>query len=211
MKYILSICLIMGTLAVFPQSNKYEASMEALIQKMDTAQSASVFNTVGNAFERIANAEINQWLPYYYASYCYTLSAFTARDAKTFDSIADKCDKLLDKADSLSKKNSEIMCLRAMTNSMRIMVDPQSRGMKYSMLSSQNLMEAKRLDPSNPRPYLLEAQSKLYTPEQWGGGKEVARKTLEEASKRLESFKPASKIDPSWGLKLKEMIETQLK
>lgn len=211
MKYIFSICFSIFALTVFAQNNKYDASMEALIQKMDTAQSASVFNTVGNGFERIANAEINQWLPYYYASYCYTLSAFTTRDSKNFDNVADKCDKLLDKADSLTKKNSEIMCLRAMTNSMRIMVDPQSRGMKFGMLSSQNLMEAKRLDPTNPRPYLLDAQSKLYTPEQWGGGKEVARKMLDEANKRLENFKPASRISPTWGAKMKEMIEAQLK
>lgn len=201
----------MLVLSVFAQSNKYEASMESLTIKMDTAQSAPVFNTVGNGFERIANAEKNQWLPYYYASYCYILSAFTNRDPNKFDNVADRCDKLLDKADSLSKKNSEIMCLRAMTNSLRIMVDPQSRGMKYGMLSSQNLVEAKKLDPSNPRPYLLDAQSKIYTPEQWGGGKEVARKILDEAIKRLESFKPASKIDPSWGIKMKEMIEAQLK
>lgn len=209
--YLFFFFFLLSVTITNAQSDKFQKSMENYVSKLDTASSASTFKALANGFERIATAEKTQWLPYYYSAYCYVLGAFMQRDPQELDKIADKSELLLNKADSLSQKNSEIACLMSMVNSARIMVDPQNRGMKYGMLSSQYLMTAKNLDPTNPRPYLLEAQSKIYTPEQWGGGKVAAKKSLDEGKSRLETFKPASKLHPTWGAKLVEMVEGQLK
>lgn len=208
---LLMVLFKVSAVGIVAQNARYQKTMENYLSKLDTASTLVTYKSLANGFERVANAEKNQWLPYYYSAYCYALSALVQRDPSVIDNIADKCESLLKVADSLNQKNSEIMCLNSMINSARIMVDPQNRGMKYGMLASQNLMTAKSLDPSNPRPFLLEAQSKIYTPEQWGGGKIAAQKSLEEAKKRLASFKPASNLHPNWGSKLAEMIETQLK
>ena len=56
-----------------------------------------------------------------------------------------------------------------------------------------------KLNPENPRVYLLQAQDKYFTPEQFGGSKAEAKKLFEEANKKYAAFKPASTIDPAWG------------
>jgi hypothetical protein len=61
------------------------------------------------------------------------------------------------------------------------------------------LEEAKKLDPENPRVYLQEGIDKYYTPEQFGGSKAEAKQLFQEAAKKMETFKPASSIHPSWG------------
>ncbi len=211
MKKLFLILLVCSISEMFAQTERFQKTMESYISKLDTASNSATYKSLANGFERVATAEKNQWLPYYYSAYCYALEALLQRDPSNLDMIADKCEVMLKIADSLSQKNSEIMCLMSMVNSARIMVDPQNRGMKYGILASQNLMAAKNLDPTNPRPYLLEAQSKIYTPEQWGGGKVAAKKALDEGKVKLESFTPASSLHPSWGKKLVEMIESQLK
>jgi hypothetical protein len=39
----------------------------------------------------------------------------------------------------------------------------------------------------------------LYTPPQYGGGKDKALPALEEAVAKFKTFKPASSIMPHWG------------
>ncbi|HMG17060.1 MAG TPA: hypothetical protein VK590_16495 [Saprospiraceae bacterium] len=211
MKKLLVLTILCFSTLSWAQNEKYIKTMEQNVTKLDTASTAVAYNMLANNFERIAKAEKNEWLPYYYAAYCYVVGGFMARDMSKADAVADKAEALINKADTLKTHNSEIMCVMSMINGARIMVDPQTRGMKYGMLSSQQLSMAKTYNPDNPRPYLLESQSKLYTPEQWGGGKAAARMALDEGRKRLASFKPESSIAPHWGEKLAEMIEAQMK
>lgn len=212
MKNLLLIAVTLFSLNSYAQQNeKYIKNMEQNVAKLDTASSAATYNNLANNFERIAKAEKNQWLPFYYAAYCNVVGGFMSRDFSKADAVADKAEALINKADSLSPHNSEIMCVMSMVNSARIMVDPQNRGMKYGMIASQNLAMAKTYDPKNPRPYLLEAQSKMYTPEQWGGGKEAAKASLDQGKKRMAEFKPESSISPKWGDYLVTSLEAQLK
>ena len=80
-----------------------------------------------------------------------------------------------------------------------MMVDPQSRWQQYGKTSSGYMAKAKELDPTNPRALLLEGQSKFYTPEAFGGGKDVAKPLFEKAIAMYGTFKPASELHPVWG------------
>ena len=68
-----------------------------------------------------------------------------------------------------------------------------------------------KLDPENPRPYLLKGQSAMYTPPQYGGGKEVALPLLEQAVEKFKSFKPKSSIMPNWGAQRANTVLEQFK
>ena len=72
-------------------------------------------------------------------------------------------------------------------------------------------LSAKKLNPENPRVYLLEGQDKFYTPEQYGGSKSEAKQLFEQATKKYDSFKPASDIDPNWGRGMIQYLMTQMK
>ncbi|MBI5856468.1 MAG: hypothetical protein HZB42_02360 [Sphingobacteriales bacterium] len=191
-------------------SEKYVKAMEALVPAVDTTHSIEGLTALAGSFERIANAEKNQWLPYYYAALCYINKAnmlYAMQQPDQIDPLMDKAEPLLAKAEELQKENSEVYCLKKMFNTGKMMADPMSRFMTYGPAASEALETAKKLDPENPRVYLLEGQDKFYTPEAYGGSKEEAKTLFAEAMKKFESFKPASSIHPSWGLsQLKYMM-----
>lgn len=202
-KGLLFLIVLFMTVGSFAQSEKYVKAMEALVPVLDTTHNSDGLSELANSFERIANAEKTQWLPYYYAALCYIQKAnmlYVTQQLDQIDPLMDKAEPLLAKAEELEKDNSEIFCLKKMFNTGKMMADPMNRFMTYGGAASEALETAKSLNPENPRVYMLEGQDKFYTPEQWGGSKTEGKKLFEEALKKFETFKPASSIHPSWGL-----------
>jgi len=50
------------------QSEKYYSAMGSTLQQMADAKTAESWLELASKFERIAEAEKTQWLPYYYAA-----------------------------------------------------------------------------------------------------------------------------------------------
>lgn len=201
MKTIFSIllCLTVST-AIFAQSEKYTNAMKKNIAELETAMQKGSMPDLANNFERIADAEKTQWLPYYYAAYCTVMNAYMEQDKSKTDGIADKAEQLIKKAEELNGgENSETCVIKSMIASSHMMVDPQARWMQYGQLSATQITKAKSLDPTNPRPVYLEGQSKFYTPEQFGGGKAPAKELFTKALEMFDKFKPASDLHPTWG------------
>ena len=184
----------------YAQSDKYAGAMKANIAQLDSMMQKNNSADIANNFIRIGDAEKTQWLPYYYAAYCTIMQAFFEKDNSKKDAIADKAAELITKAETiLGKENSETDVIKSEIATAHLMVDPQSRYMTYGPESTENLKKAASLDSTNPRPVLLEAQSKFYTPEAFGGGKDAARPLFEKAATMLESFKPETDLSPTWG------------
>lgn len=200
--FFLSILLAMSLLS-FAQSERYQKAMEQHVPSVDTALSPDALLNLANTFQRIAEAEKDQWLPYYYAALCQVTRAYMIGGetpaASVTDPIADVASQLLTKAEALSGENSEVYCVKKMIASLRMMPDPMNRYMTYGPIAAQALEQAKKLDPENPRVYMLEAQDKFYTPEQYGGSKTEAKTLFETAKAKMETHQPASSIHPRWG------------
>jgi hypothetical protein len=201
MKKILSIVLCLITSGVLlAQSEKYQNAMKKNIAELEAAMQNGSMPDLANSFERIAEAEKTQWLPYYYAAYCNVMNAFMEQDKSKTDGIADKAEQLVKKAEELAGgENSETCVIKSMIASAHMMVDPQTRWMQYGQTSSLNITKAKTLDPANPRPVYLEGQAKFYTPEQFGGGKPQAKELFTRALEMFDKFKPSTDLHPSWG------------
>ena len=199
-KTILSAVIFCLGLATYAQSDKYVPAMKKNIAMLDSAMQKGNAKELANNFERIGDAEKNQWLPYYYAAYSLVLTTYTEKDKSKIDPVADKAEELITKAEAIAgKENSETAVIKSMIASAHLMVDPQSRYMQYGAISASNIEKAKALDPTNPRPFYLEAQAKLYTPEAFGGGKAIAKPVFEKALAMFDTFKPASELHPAWG------------
>lgn len=195
MKTIITILLVAISTSVF--SSKYEETMKTNIDKLYTITSSVELQNLANQFERIANAEQNQWLPAYYSAYCFVRSTF-------FDNMeVDDKHKQLDKAqaliDQLKKQNneSEIFALQALVYQLRI--TDMSKGAIYSMKASSAIEEAAKLNPENPRVYYLRGSNTFHTPKFFGGGADKAKADLEKASKMFETEKPKNGLMPNWG------------
>lgn len=157
-------------------------------------------------FERIANAEKDKWLPYYYAALYNHLSGWDLQADK--DKVSEKTLALIEKAEILEKNNAELFCLRQMMFVMQMSTDPMTRWMTYGQKASNALKEAKVIEPSNPRIYFLEAQTVVNTPEQFGGGKKNAKPLFEKSVELYNKYTLASDLHPNWG---KEEAENMLK
>lgn len=200
----LSSCLMTG---VFAQSEKYVKAMEPKVAQLDSNNTADDWKDLANSFERIAEAEKTQWMPYYYASFANVMAGTLSLpqdgsfgdNSAIADPYADKAESLLNKAEELSKDNSEIFCVRKMIHSLRMMGNAMARYMTEGAKASEALEKAKSLNENNPRVYILEGQDKFYTPEQFGGSKEEAKKLFEKANGVFQVTKPASSIEPQWG------------
>lgn len=199
-KIFLLNALLLFSFASFAQSEKYMGAMKANLGGMDSSfKNPANLLSLANNFERIANAEKNQWLPYYYAAFCQVNYGFMQTDKSKTDAIADKATALLNKADSLNPNNSEISCIRSMIASCHMLVNPRERFMQYGQESQTQLENAMEQDPTNPRPYFLKGQGLKYTPEQFGGGCGTALPELKTSLAKYETFKPATDLSPNWG------------
>lgn len=196
-KIVLLACVIMS-LGAMAQNKKYMEAMEKNVAGVDTSRTLEQLQPLENNFERIANAEKKEWLPFYYAAYCNVSMTYAVKGDE-IDTYCDKAEELAKKADSLNPDNSEIETLKAHIAAARISVNPMVRGRKYGPEAAQFREKAKKLDSSNPRPWMLEGMALFYTPPAFGGGKDKAKASYTKALELYNSFKPASSIHPRWG------------
>lgn len=201
MKKIITLTAILfASFTSLAQNPKFVAAMKKNIVQIDSARSnAELFVSLTNNFERIATAEKTEWLAYYYAAYCKINSGFMQADMSNGDTYADEAQVLLNKADSLMPNNSEVSCAKSMIATLRMLVNPQQRFMKYGAEAEKALQVAIKQDATNPRPHMLKGQSLKGTPEQFGGGCATAKVHLQKAVDLYATFKTASEIAPSWG------------
>ncbi len=177
---------------------KFTAAMTATLVKLKDAKGPDDFQAAANQFERIAAAEPNEWLAPYWGAYSYTILAWMATgQGDKMDAFLEKAEVLLASTEKIAA-NDETAVLGAYIAQARMTVDPQNRWQTYVPKAAEGIAKAKQLNPANPRPYFLEGQSLLYTPEQFGGGKDKACPLLKQAEEKFATFKPASAIAPNW-------------
>ncbi|QES87795.1 hypothetical protein [Rhizosphaericola mali] len=195
-KLIFTICLCAIAYFGHSQSSKYLPAMEANLKIMDTAKAASTYLDLSGKFERIANAEKTQWLPFYYAALSLDLYGFQAPESKK-DEIGDKALALIDQAQKLND-NSELYAPKYMAYIIQMLVDPMNRYQSYGMLANDALSQGMKLDSLNPRLFYLKGSGLLQTPTFAGGGKDAAKPYLEKSIELFDKEKPA-KMYPNWG------------
>lgn len=183
----------------------YNEAMAATLEQLKTAAGPADFNNIANQFERIAKAEQNQWLPYYYASYVSVIQSFM--DKSKADLILDYAEKMINEAIRLKGDESENFVVQGFLYCARIVVDPNTRGAQYSQMANASFKKAQELNPANPRADYMLGMVLMNTPDFYGGGKKVAQPILEGAIQKYEKFVPLSPLYPVWG---KEDCQKQL-
>src|ERR1700745_2529068 len=102
-KISLALVALLSVATMFSQtSDKFTSAMQSKLALMDSARDANSLRDLSAAFERIADAEKTQWLPYYYAALCNVNAgniAMTGSGAVSMGNNSDKTDPLADKAE----------------------------------------------------------------------------------------------------------------
>lgn len=196
MKQIIVILTMLFAGQLMAQT-KYESGMQKGLEQFAAAKSAEDMAAASAFFERIADAEKDKWLPYYYAAYTNHLTGWMNPKADK-DKVAEKSKDLLSKAEAL-EKNADTYCMRQMIAIQQLTVDGMSRYQTYGAIAAQAIEDAKKADANNPRIYLVEAQYMINVPAAFGGGKAVAKKLVEKSLELYGTYKPASPFHPQWG------------
>lgn len=159
-----------------------------------------------NLFERIANAEPDNWLPYYYVAQVNTIISFGERDKDKLIQQLEKAQEFLDIAKSISPDNPELMIQQAMTHTAWIAYDGANYGMTLSPKVEALYAKAKAIDPMNPRVVLSKAEWDMGSARYFGKDTTPYCKDVELALELFTNFKPDGPFYPEWGKDRAEAI-----
>jgi len=188
---------------------KYMQAMGKQMQILGASKTATDFVNASNGFKRIAEAEKTKWIPYYYAAFTTIMAGLNEVSTvpSKGDQYADEAEAMIQKAEAIQKDQVEIILLKKMVVTLRMLVDPMNRYMQLSGQGDALLAKAKSLDPKNPRAALLEAQDLYNTPEQFGGDKKKAVEIMKQAMPGFDVPAPEP-FYPNWG---KQQAEQMIK
>jgi hypothetical protein len=196
-KMILALVLLV-TLEVSAQTDKYTQIMQKNIALLDSAKSIDQLQSLAGTFERIGDSEKSKWLPFYYAALAQTWVGWNP-ETKDKDGNAAKIRAYLAKAQAL-ETNAEIDAVENMASTQQMQVDPQNRWMTNGKDASDALQKGLAADPNNPRLYYLQGMSLFYKPAQFGGGKDKAKVAFEKSLSLYKAAQPKP-LYPTWGQK----------
>ncbi len=150
-------------------------------------------------FERIAKAEKDNWLPYYYAAHVHITTTFGTKEKEEVESRLKKAQEYLNEAKTWSKENPEIMIMEALLNTAYVVYD----GAKYGMTLSPKIEElyetAKAVDPQNPRATLQHAEWKMGGARFFGKDPTIFCPEIEKAILYFDNETSDIPFYPSWG------------
>ncbi|WP_400190178.1 hypothetical protein [Hymenobacter sp. B81] len=178
----------------------YADLLAGTVRELMSTGEVARLREVHGKLERAAAVNPTDWLPRYYQAYALMLITFQSKeDGDVKDKYLDQAEAALAQARKLRGDESELLVLQAYLHQARLGIAPMTRSMKYSQLVSQTLEQARKLNPANPRIYLVQANNVYYTPKMFGGGAEAAKPLYEEAKTRFAAARPASATAPAWG------------
>ena len=204
MKIFLYTCLI-GLMAGFAANaqSKYDTGMEKAFELWEQQKPIEA----ANLFERIANAEKEEWLPYYYAAQLKIIESFSMTDRSKKEQQIDEAQDLLDQAASFAGENNvEVAILQAMLHTSRLTMDPSIYGMKLSPVINSIYEKALKEAPGNPRVVLSKAEWDMGSARFFGENPAKYCDDLKLSVELFDKEHPEGKYAPSWGKDRAQML-----
>jgi len=186
---------LLGIVNTYAQNDEYHKGMQKafdLWQQEKTSEAS-------NLFERIANAETENWIPSYYTAYMNTIYSFGEKDAAKHHAQLEKAQLYVDKAFGISENNPELMVLQALIHTAWIAFDGQTYGMTLSGKTTQLYQKALAIAPENPRVLLSYAEWNMGSARFFGKDITPYCKDVEKALQLFVTFKDETPFYPSWG------------
>lgn len=201
------LIILLTTLFSISAQNKYTDGMQKALQLWGEQQTAPA----SNLFERIAMAEEDNWLPYYYAALVNTTASFGESDKKILTQQLEKAKEFNDIAKNLSPDNPELLVMEAMINTAWIAFDGAAYGMTLSGKNTQLYQRALQLAPKNPRVVFSKAEWDMGSARYFGKDTTPYCKDVERALELFETFENDTPFYPKWGKERAEGVAKQCK
>lgn len=194
MKKVITLALILISTLVVAQ-DKYTAGMQKAFELWGEGKNADA----SNLFERIASAEMDNWLPSYYASQVNTVASFGEQDKDKLSQQLAKAQEMIDIAKAISPDNPEILVQQALIYTAWVAFDGATYGMMYSAKVVAIYQKAAQLAPENPRVVFSKAEWDMGSARFFGQDTTPYCKEMERSLELFANFKPESPFHPNWG------------
>lgn len=204
MREFLYTCLI-GFISGFTANaqSQYDTAMNQafeLWQMQKPVEAASLF-------ERIAKAEEDEWLPYYYAAQVNIFESFSMTNKSRKKKQLKEAQDLLNQAATFSNGgNVEIDILQAMLHTSYLTMDPSVYGMKLSPVINTIYNEALKKAPANPRVVLSKAEWDMGSALFFGEDPKKYCDDLQTSLKLFGKTGSEEQFYPAWGKERVEML-----
>jgi tetratricopeptide (TPR) repeat protein len=159
---------------------------------------SDAFKTVGSKLERMLTFEERLWLIEYYQAYNFYRVSNLIEEKEEKENYIMEAKKHIEKSIEENSEFSESHALYSSILGLEIGIKPYL-GMKNGIKSAEEIKKAHALDPANPRTFLIEGISALYTPKLFGGGIDKSLEKLTKAEQLFVSQKKETGIYPDWG------------
>lgn len=201
MKHLTIIATLLISFAIQAQTNFEKGMTKAfeLWQSDDTKGAEQLF-------ERIANAEPDQWLPNYYIAQINSLKSWEEKDVSVLKAQLDKAQVYIDKAKAISPNNPEIMVMQAQVYTNWVAFDGATYGMKYGGMVSGIYAQAYQFAPENPRVVYNKAEWDMGSARYFGKDTAPYCEDIKKSIALFDTFEPESPFHPSWGKERAEQV-----
>lgn len=153
---------------------------------------------ISSKLERLATFGDKEWLVnYYLALNSYRISTVAYDNKEMSEKYIESAKEAVQKSIKDKDDFSESHALFSSILGMEIGFKPHL-GMTNGIQSGREIEKAKKLDPENPRVYMIDGTGKLYTPAMFGGGIDKAIGLFEKSAELFLQEKDRG-IYPDWG------------
>ena len=179
------------------QSPNQSKALESAVMQFNQTNSPSSYTQLYLQFEQLYSVDKTNWLIPYYAGMTKALMCLLKMGER--DALANDALLWINRAKSIAV-NDEIYCAESLDYTAKLSVNPALRWFTYEGKIKNALSMAKKLNPNNPRAYILEANIQHKLPYLFGGGCKSAKPLIQKAELCLNNQAKVNSIEPSWGV-----------
>jgi len=193
----LMILMIMTITTLVNAQTAYDKGMQKAFEYWGKGENDKAIAT----FNRIAQVEKTNWIPYYYEAQVGITSSFGERDNTKRELLMQNASIVIDSLMKISPDNSEVYALKGLLLTSYVAYNPMVNGAKLSGKTIMTYEKAIALDSTNPRPYYLKAQFQMGAARFFKQDLKPYCLEIEKSIERFDSFQIKGKYYPDWGKK----------
>ena len=187
-----SICF----LKVQAQVNSTNKTLETAVMQFNQGNKNLNYQELYLQFEQLYAVNKTNWLIPYYAGMTRSIMCLLKLGDK--DALANDALLWVGRAKSIMA-NDEVYCAESLAYTAKMSVNPLLRWLTYEGKIKKSLSLAKKLNPNNPRAYVLEANIQQKIPYIFGGGCNSVKPLIEKAELCFNTQTKSNLVEPSWG------------
>jgi hypothetical protein len=178
------------------QSINQSKALEAAVMQFNQTNSPSSYTQLFLKFEQLYSLDKTNWLIPYYAGMTRSIMCLLKMGDR--DALANDALLWVGRAKSIMP-NDEVYCAESLAYTAKMSVNPLLRWLTYEGKIKKALSLAKKLNPNNPRVYVLEANIQQKIPYIFGGGCNSVKPLIQKAELCFNIQTKPNSVEPSWG------------